>query len=331
VARPGSAIPAGDPFEFSQETGGQQSVVQLIGALDLGPGFVPNPLDRCRIQSSKIVGRRRLEGSASVNRLRPPFLQRRVIQEGIGSGIQDLMRQWRGLRQIPGHQPQLTRPDLAEDFSQPPEIHDVVHTVIDRLADQRVIGNLPVSRNVLQTGGCVRERGSQEIFGLHPLYLGRHLTPAPTARNGERDIAVPPPVGAEHGRVEQCLYQDLLDGLGVEEAKHALQRERVLRPERKQDRILCGRGLQLEVELATESLPERQTPGAIHPAAEGSVDDELHPPSLVEESLGDDSPLSRQVSEETLGLREILDELMSGNAGGDRERSFAPLRMTLQD
>jgi hypothetical protein len=45
------------------------------------------------------------------------------------------------------------------------------------------------------------------------------------------------------------------------------------------------------------------------------VDDELHPPSLVEESLGDDSPLSRQVSKKPPGLGEILDELMSGDAG----------------
>ena len=42
----------------------------------------------------------------------------------------------------------------------------------------------------------------------------------------------------------------------------------MLRPERNDDRIVSGRGLELEIERAAETFSERQTPGAIDPIAE---------------------------------------------------------------
>jgi hypothetical protein len=71
-------------------------------------------------------------------------------------------------------------------------------------------------------------------------------------------------------------------------ARHLLELEAVRGSERQHDGILGRRRLQLEVEGATEALAQRQPPGAIQPAAEGRVDDELHASRLIEEALEDD-------------------------------------------
>ncbi len=89
----------------------------------------------------------------------------------------------------------------------------------------------------------------------------------------------------------------------------------MLGTERQQHRVLGRRGLQLEVELAAEPLPERQPPGAVDPAPERGVDHELHPAGLVEEALGHDRVLSRQGAEEAAGLCEVFDELVGGSRG----------------
>ena len=58
------------------------------------------------------------------------------------------------------------------------------------------------------------------------------------------------------------------------------ERERVLRPERQQQRVLGRRRLQLEVELAAEALAQRQAPRLVDAAAEGRVQHELHAAGL---------------------------------------------------
>jgi hypothetical protein len=98
----------------------------------------------------------------------------------------------------------------------------------------------------------------------------------------------------------------------VQEFEDGVQRERVLRSQREQQGILGGRGLELEVELAAEPLPERQAPGPIHSAPKGGVDDKLHAAGFIEEPLGDDGLLRGQAAEQALSLAEVLDELMSG-------------------
>src|SRR6185437_14871898 len=68
--------------------------------------------------------------------------------------------------------------------------------------------------------------------------------------------------------------------------RHARERRRHLAAAAEtRQRERGRRGLQLEVERAAEALAQRQPPGAVHPAAEGRVDDELHAARLVEEAL----------------------------------------------
>ena len=101
----------------------------------------------------------------------------------------------------------------------------------------------------------------------------------------------------------------------VQVAEDVGQRERVLRPEREQQRVLGGRGLQLEVELAAEPLAQRQRPGAVDAAAERRVQDELHAARLVEEALEDERLLRRDHAERGASLGQVLDDLFGGRLG----------------
>ena len=82
--------------------------------------------------------------------------------------------------------------------------------------------------------------------------------------------------------------------------------------QRQHDIVLGRRRLQFEVELAAETLAQRQSPGPIDAAAEGRVDDELHAARFVEEALEDDRLPRRQTAERGGGGGQIVDELFGG-------------------
>ena len=78
------------------------------------------------------------------------------------------------------------------------------------------------------------------------------------------------------------------------------------RPKRKHDRVFRGRRLQLEIERATETLAQRQTPGAIQTAAEGRMNHDVRAAVFVKEALDNDLFLSRHHAQRQLGqLRDI--------------------------
>ena len=61
----------------------------------------------------------------------------------------------------------------------------------------------------------------------------------------------------------------------------------MLRTERQQNRIFSRRRLQFEVELAAEPFAQGKPPGLVDPAAEGSVQHQLHAAGFIEEALED--------------------------------------------
>ena len=89
----------------------------------------------------------------------------------------------------------------------------------------------------------------------------------------------------------------------------------MLRAEREQQRVLGGRGLQLEIELPAEALAEREAPGLVHPAAERRVEDELHPARLVEEAFEDQRVLRRQDAQHPAALGQIGHRLFGRRLG----------------
>ena len=61
----------------------------------------------------------------------------------------------------------------------------------------------------------------------------------------------------------------------------------MLRTERNHDRVIGRCGLQLEIERTAKAFSQCQTPGAIDPAAERRMQNELHSARFIEEALQD--------------------------------------------
>src|SRR5947199_9683897 len=97
-------------------------------------------------------------------------------------------------------------------------------------------------------------------------------------------------------------------------AENVGQWKRMLRPKRQEHRVVGGRRLQLEIELAAKSLAQRKAPSLVDPAAEGRVKHELHPAGLVEEPLEDERVLRRHHAERRSRARKKRNPLLDGNA-----------------
>src|SRR5262249_27928989 len=70
---------------------------------------------------------------------------------------------------------------------------------------------------------------------------------------------------------------------------------------------------------------EREAPGAIEPAAEGGMDDQLHAARLVEETLEHDGVLRRQGAQSAVSRAEIIVQLARCRFG-ETERAGQPAR-----
>ncbi len=105
------------------------------------------------------------------------------------------------------------------------------------------------------------------------------------------------------------MLEELLGGVLGEELEDVGEREAVLLGEGDVDAVVGGGGLQLEVEAAAEALAQREAPGLVDAAAEGSVQDELHAAAFVEEALGDDGGLGGDGAEDGAAGDDVGDEL----------------------
>ena len=81
---------------------------------------------------------------------------------------------------------------------------------------------------------------------------------------------------------------------------------------RKYDRIFRGGSLQFEIETATETFTQRQSPRAIQATAEWRVNDYMRAAVLIKETLRHDLLLGRHHAERNLCHREVFDDLLGG-------------------
>ena len=202
------------------------------------------------------------------------------------------------------------RADVLDELLQAVEIHRLVQAVLDRLVDERMIGNADVADDVLLAGGLIRKHRGQQIVGAHALNLRRHFPPAGEAQDGERARRVPSPAHFEHRRRQHRLRQHLFDGFLAQELEDELERKAVLIAERDDDAVV-GRGrLQLEVERAAEALAQRESPRSVDARAERRVQHELHAAPFVEESFGDDGVDAGQRAERGRACAHVQDSLL---------------------
>ena len=299
--------------------------MELLGVAAIGARLLADPGDRLGVELAQ-VPRRLGEPAAERDRAGAALLQRRVVEERVGAPVQDLVRERRRLGRLAEHGPHRAGPEALEERHEPRGVGGLVEAVVERLAHDRVIGDLDRPRGgVLLAGGERGEHRGHQVVGLHALDGRRGPAAAALAQDDQRPAEVPAPPHLEHRRQEQRLREDVLRAGRREEARHLVEREALAGAEGEHDRVVAGRRLELEVEAPAEALPERQTERPVDPAAVRRVDDELHAARLVEEALEHDLALRRQRAEGALRRPEVAHDL-GGDARVDPGLRFQPRR-----
>ena len=98
-------------FERRYESQLDERVVKLICAIDLGPDFLTNSLDRREIKRSEIRSSFGIQPSPAGHSARSSLFERRVVQKCIRSRIQDLLREGRCFNNIASNQRRLAALD----------------------------------------------------------------------------------------------------------------------------------------------------------------------------------------------------------------------------
>ena len=225
------------------------------------------------------------------------------------------MRQRRRLRCVARDAADVAAMDALEQRRKGVEIHRFFQAVANCLADERMIRDDTIAGDVLQAGRRVREHRGHQVVSQHPLERRRHLAAVTAPRDRQRDRRVPAPARLKDRRVEERLHEHVAGGRRMQIPEDVREGKRVLRTERQHQCVFGRRSLQLEVELAAEPFPQRQSPRLVDPAPERRVEHELHAARLVEEALEDERVLRRQDAEDAAALREIRDDLFGGGEG----------------
>ena len=216
-----------DRLGGGREAEHHERIVHFIGVSGVRPCLDADPVDRVRIEPSDVGGGGRIESAAHRHRPRPALLERRIVEERIGTGVEDLGRQRGRLGEVAGDDPEIAVPEPPHQGLEPVDVHRLGQRVGNGLLHQRMVGNFARPREVLGARDLVREHRGDQILGLHALDVRRDLRTAPEPRDGQRDVGVPPPAHVEHRGVEQRLGEDVAHRLRREIAGNRVEREAV--------------------------------------------------------------------------------------------------------
>ena len=65
--------------------------MELVAGFGIGPGLLTHEVDSGLIELAELIGRLDVETTPRDHGLGAALLERRVIEEGVGPGVQDLM------------------------------------------------------------------------------------------------------------------------------------------------------------------------------------------------------------------------------------------------
>ncbi len=151
-------------FDLRQCAQKKQSLVQFVRVGRSRPRFLAHFFNRGQIEHPKTASRRWIAGPSRVNRLCSALFQRRVVEKRVWLGIQNLVRQRRRFREIESDALNGAVLDPFEQIDQAVDVHRLGKAVFDRLLDQRMARNHPVSRDIFQAGELVGKNSGQEVF-----------------------------------------------------------------------------------------------------------------------------------------------------------------------
>ena len=301
----------GHPFFFDgEEDEGLQQVVEIVGVAEIGARLFDDLGDGRRVEFAGLFEDRGGQGAAELHGAGAALFERGIVEEGVGIGVENFVRELRGHRGIDGNGLDAAVADGFEDAAEAVDVHGLVHDVFHDFFDQGVVGDLDIALDVFKAGGDVGEDGGEEVVASHALNLRRDFLAVLEAEECEGAVGVPTEAGGEDGRAgEYGLLKNLLDGFGLEEVEDIGEGEAVLFGRGDADAVVGGGGLQLEVEAAAEALAQGQSPGAVDARSEGRMDDELHAAAFVKEALGDDGTLGGNRAEDGAAFADVGGEL----------------------
>ena len=287
----------------------EQQLVQLLCVTDGRHRLLldsPNGVEVELSQVALLVG----QCSARHDRSRASFLQRCIVEEAVGSHVDDALRHGRGGHGVARMQAHLAALDPFQHLDQRVGIDRLVQAIVHRLGDQGMVGHFQRTRQVFLAADLRGEDGRKQVVGDHPLQIRRHFASPAASGDGEGSRRRPAPARVPERRVEYRLAQRLFGVGRLQILECLLERERLGRSQGQQDAFFVRRCLQLKVEADAEALAQRQSPGAIDARAERCMHDELLAAAFVEEALKDDVGVGRHHLKRRLRLSQILDDLL---------------------
>ena len=290
LGEPSPPARAGGGFGRGQEAEPGQAVVHFVAVGRLGPGLLAHPRDRLGVEPAEVGGVLRRQPAAAHHRLRAALLERRVVEIGVGPRRQHFERQRRRLGQVARDDPDLAGLDArraAAPARRCPSPRSRQSAIVWRTSGWSGISRSPTrfSAQASWSGKIAAIRSSASMRGsgggtfLPPRKRGSASATPATQRQRVMNIGASSSAWTSTSRTRRR----------VQVARHLGELEAVRRGQRQHDVVLGRRRLQLEIELAAEALAQRQAPGAVEPAAEGRMDDQLHAADFVEEALEDDA------------------------------------------
>ena len=166
--------PGGDRGQRDER---EQRVVQFVGVAHDGRRLVGHRLDRRGIEDAHAVRRRAPEQPAHLDRAGAALLEWRIVEIGERVRVEDLVRERGWGRRLDGDGRYRAALQPVEHLFEAVDVHRFVQAVVDRLADEHVVGDADRAGEVFRTGGLVREDGGHEIVGLHADDLRRDFLP----------------------------------------------------------------------------------------------------------------------------------------------------------
>ena len=109
----------------------------LPGAVEAWPQAAnADPLNGGGVENSEAAVRGGFAGAPRINCLRPTFLQWGIVEKGVGSGVENFMRERRRFRQIARDTFDLSLLNPGQQRLQAIDIHRFGETILDGLGDE---------------------------------------------------------------------------------------------------------------------------------------------------------------------------------------------------
>ena len=220
------------------------------------------------------------------------LLERRVVEEGVGVRVQDLVREHARARASRASRARISPARIAREHgAQAVDVHRLVQAVAHRLAHERVVGHLDGAAApwLSWQASWRREDRGEQVVGAHALERRRHAS----CRSAKRSSAserrgVPAPARLEHRRLERGLVEHLLERRsGCSSSKTASSGKLCCGPSESSTPSSVAAACSSKSKVRQKRLRSARPQARLMRRAEGRVDDELHAARLVEEALGD--------------------------------------------